>query len=347
MDRRWSKVQADRSARLDRQHMSASRGHAGFEVRDTDLRSTAEVARQRRLITQSGGADDTGQNPDPAQNGRQEVTTRKAPTVQRIRRNRHRPGRQPRRDLLAGLRAVLPPPPASGPAAGLRRPQHRHLRRDLAADHGARGHRAGLRPVRHPVDHPVAVDLGDPARGRLLLRRPGDGPGERDGHPRPPTGRDDQRVAAERDGDRRQQGAAGAHPPHGRPPRRRAHRRRLPGRRPGAAPGRHRAAPRGERRRLRAPDHAGRRALPRRHPPGGGAPGRAADRGHPRCGARRRRGAGRRPGAPVGWTGAAPPGQGHRLRARHHGGRGDLPRLDAGRAPEPRRAPRLRRTPRL
>ena len=109
--------------------------------------------------------------------------------------------------------------------------------------------------------------LGDPAGGRLLLRRPGDGPGQRDGHPGPPAGRADQRAAAGRHGDRRQQGAARAHPAHGRPPGRGPRRRRLAGRRPGAAPGRHGAAPRGQRRRLRAPDHAGRRALPGRDAP--------------------------------------------------------------------------------
>ena len=64
---------------------------------------------------------------------------------------------------------------------------------------------------------------------------------------------------------------------------------------------------------------------------------RAAGR-HAGRGPRRRRGAGRRPGAPAGRAGAAPPGQGHRLRARHDGGRGDLPRLDAGRPPAPRHA---------
>ncbi len=82
--------------------------------------------------------------------------------------------------------------------------------------------------------------------------------------PRPPARRADQRGAAGRDGDRRQQGAARAHPAHGRPPGRGARRRRLAGRGPGAAPGRHRAAPRGQRRRLRPQDDAGRRAVPGR-----------------------------------------------------------------------------------
>ena len=95
--------------------------------------------------------------------------------------------------FLHGLRAVLPPPPARGPAAGLRHAQHRHLRGDVAAEHGAGGHRAGLRAVRDPVDHPAAVERGDPAGGGLLLRRAGPGAGQRDGPGRPLAGRGDER----------------------------------------------------------------------------------------------------------------------------------------------------------
>ena len=260
--------------------------------------------------------------------------------VHRIRRLRNRPDRQHRDDFPVGLRAVLPPPSARRPLAGLRRAQHRHLRRDLAADQRASGRCARLRALRDPVDHPAAVEHRDPAGGRLLLCRPSDGPGQRDGPPRPAPARADQCAAAGRNGDRRQQAAARAHPAHGRPPGCGPRRRRRAGRRPGAPPGRDRTALRGQRRRLRAPDHARRRALPRGDATRAGAGRRAAAGGHAGRDPRRRRRAGRRPGAPPGRAGPAPPRQGHRLRARHHGGRGDLPRLDAGCAPEPGRARR-------
>ena len=185
------------------------REHAGFEVRDAGLRSTAGPPHPGRLITQSNGADDIGGNHVSAQDscrerGRHRRVTKCSP---------HTPDTRPadrrhRGDLPTGLRAVLPPPSARGPAAGLRRAQHRHLRGHLAAGLGARRHRAGLRALRDPVDHPAAVEHGHPARGRLLLRRPGDGPGQRDGHPRPPARRADQRGAAGRDGRGRQQAAA-------------------------------------------------------------------------------------------------------------------------------------------
>src|SRR5699024_2159222 len=161
---------------------------------------------------------------------------------------------------------LLPPPPAPGSGARLRRTQRRGSRRDDDALLRFGGRRPRPGPLRRALDHPAALGPDHPGGDRVLLRRAGTRSAGR-AAPRAGLGRPCP-VGTHRGRDARRRPPDGA--PPGPPPDadhgpRRAGRVRAAGTDRGAPRGR-RQAPHRPRDRLR-PGHDGRRR-PLPYPPG-------------------------------------------------------------------------------